>query len=265
MRAGVIGRGIGGSGGLHRLSVGENIVVTRKGDQLQGECSADEVQPRLSDPSLRREPDSRSRDEPVEKIVAGALAPGERFRRGAVREYRAELRKCSDMNHIEAAILDRVAKLNPEVFQTLETFCREHAAYVGEGVARFDREVQFYVAYLGFIGRLREAGLSFCYPVLSTSSTEISNRDTFDIALAARQVAEQAQVVTNEFHLRDGERIGDRAAGGDRAPREARQGGLRDTSLRLPASPGAGASEGGALPASGAARGRHAHVQARRG
>ncbi len=131
----------------------------------------------------------------------------ERFRRGAVKDYHADLRKHWDMNHIEAAILDRVAKLNPGVFQALEAFCRDHAAYVDEGVSRFGREVQFYVAYLGYIGRLREEGLSFCYPVLSASSKEISNRDTFDLALASRQVSEKAPVVTNEFSLRGPERI----------------------------------------------------------
>jgi DNA mismatch repair protein MutS len=131
----------------------------------------------------------------------------ERFRRGEVEGFSLERRVKSDMNHIEAAILDRVARLNPEKFLALEVFCSNHAEYVDEGIARFDREVQFYVAYLGFIGRHREGGLAFCYPQLLDSSKEIEARDTFDLALAARQVSERAPVVTNDFHLRGRERI----------------------------------------------------------
>ncbi|HTP25060.1 MAG TPA: hypothetical protein VMK12_05290 [Anaeromyxobacteraceae bacterium] len=131
----------------------------------------------------------------------------ERFRRGAPKGREVDQGTSKEMNHIEAEILDRVAKLNPEIFQALERFCTENAKFMDEGISRFDREVQFYVAYLGYIGLLREAGLPFCYPQLSDSSKEISCREAFDLALAYRQMGERAPTVTNDFQLSGRERI----------------------------------------------------------
>ena len=74
-------------------------------------------------------------------------------------------------------------------------------------VATFDREVQFYIAYLEYIEPLRRAGLAFCYPGVSGRSKTIHSRDGFDIALTRQLVAENTSVVCNDFDLRGDERI----------------------------------------------------------
>ncbi|MGB6455163.1 MAG: hypothetical protein WBH47_11840, partial [Streptosporangiaceae bacterium] len=74
-------------------------------------------------------------------------------------------------------------------------------------VDRFDRELQFYLAYLDYIRPLEAAGLAFCYPELSESSKEVFARDTFDLALAAKLTASNGTVVTNEFQLAGPERV----------------------------------------------------------
>src|ERR1700733_3674532 len=47
----------------------------------------------------------------------------EKFKQGEVTDYRLDLRNWADMNHVEARILELVAKLNPETFLKLEEYC----------------------------------------------------------------------------------------------------------------------------------------------
>jgi DNA mismatch repair protein MutS len=130
-----------------------------------------------------------------------------RFRQGAVKSYRVTLADPAAMNHVEARILDGVAKLHPELFARRAAYCARHHDYLDATVARFDREVQLYVAYLELIGPLRAAGLPFCYPHVSARSKEIRASDTFDLALANKLVGERRTVVCNDFHLEGPERM----------------------------------------------------------
>ena len=120
---------------------------------------------------------------------AEVLKTFERFKQGAVKDYRISYRTWPGMNHVAAQILELVARLFPEEFAALDEYCRQHAGFLDEGIRRADRELQFYLAYLDHIGPLRAAGLRFCYPEVSASSKEIFAADTFDLALASKLVS----------------------------------------------------------------------------
>jgi DNA mismatch repair protein MutS len=140
----------------------------------------------------------------VSEEVASAFA---KFQQGAVRDHRVRFREFSDMNHVETQILDLVARLFPKPFARLAEYRTRHDGFVDPTVARCEREVQFYLAYLEYIAPLKTAGLSFSYPRVSARSKEIAATATFDLALAAKLVVKNAEVVCNDFHLSGPERV----------------------------------------------------------
>lgn len=140
----------------------------------------------------------------VSEEVVDAFA---KFQQGAVRDHLVRFRDFADMNHVETQILDLLARLFPEPFARLAEFRGRHEDFIDPNVARCEREVQFYLAYLEYIAPLKAAGLAFSYPRVSARSRETSATATFDLALAAKLVANQAPVVCNDLHLSGDERV----------------------------------------------------------
>jgi DNA mismatch repair protein MutS len=131
----------------------------------------------------------------------------EKFKRGAVKDYTAKLQAGSGMNHVEAQILNLVARLFPDIFLSLDDFCTQYRNFLDETIRVFDREIQFYVTYQEFIAKIKQAGLAFCYPRVSKSDKEVCNVDGFDLALANKCIIEKTSIIWNDFYLRDQERI----------------------------------------------------------
>jgi DNA mismatch repair ATPase MutS len=131
----------------------------------------------------------------------------ERFKQGAVKDYRAQFPMNSGMSHVEAGILDLVAKLYPEIFLNLDNYCANNRSCLDQTIGVFDREIQFYIAYLEYIAKIKQTGLKFCYPQIAVTSKDIHNYEGFDLALADKLISEKAPVVCNDFFLKDKERI----------------------------------------------------------
>lgn len=135
------------------------------------------------------------------------LTTFERFKQGAVKDYRVEFSDAPQMNQVEEKILGLVAQLYPETFQALAAYCAAHGDFVDGTIARFEREIQFYAAYLEYVEPLRRTGLPFCYPDVSTAQKDVCAGAAFDLALAATLCSEGAPVVCNGFRLEGPERI----------------------------------------------------------
>lgn len=130
----------------------------------------------------------------------------EKFKQGAVKDYLSTLNKGAGMNHIEAKILEFVARLYPEPFTALESFCATHTGFVDATLSRFDREVQFYLAYLEYTTNLQTKNVPFCFPEV-TDTREIFARKAFDPALAGSLLYAATPVICNDFELHDPERV----------------------------------------------------------
>jgi DNA mismatch repair protein MutS len=131
----------------------------------------------------------------------------EKFNQGVVKDYRMRQNQESDMNHIEAQILDFVTRLYPEPFAALDRFCERQSDFLDETILVFEHEIQFYIAYLEFVGTLVRKGLAFCYPQINTTSREVYAKDAFDLALACTLLPTRKPVICNDFSLREPERI----------------------------------------------------------
>ena len=138
---------------------------------------------------------------------AQVLSTFQQFQRGASKDYRVKFDSFASMNHVEAEILELVANLFPDLFRQLREFPGRHGDFLDPTIRRFEREVQFYLAYREFATTLRAAGLPFCFPEVTDTSWEVFARATFDLALAHKLSQSHSAVVVNEFHLQGPERI----------------------------------------------------------
>jgi DNA mismatch repair protein MutS len=131
----------------------------------------------------------------------------ERFRQGAPDDHLVKVPDSGAMDHVEAQIVSLVARLYPDEFASLDAFCERHRTFLHPLVMRFDREVQFYLAYLQHEERLEGSGITFCYPAVSSRSKETSVVGGVDLALATAMYGAGGELVPNDFQLDGEERI----------------------------------------------------------
>jgi DNA mismatch repair protein MutS len=145
---------------------------------------------------------SRFEEEPDYSVEIEALFG--RFRQGDVESTATKVSDGGSMDHVEAQIAEFVARLFPDEFEALRRFCAAHADFVEPTIAVFDREIQFYLAWIDLGEGVAGADLAFCYPEVSSESKREVVEDAFDIALASKL---RGQVVRNGYRLEDGERL----------------------------------------------------------
>jgi hypothetical protein len=129
------------------------------------------------------------------------------FKQGDVKDYRVSFNETVGINHVEAMILDYVAKLNPQQFAALDDFYARFQKFSDRTVLEFDLGIQFYLAYAEYMASFKHAGLSFCFPQVSDTSKTVLSRSSFDLSLASRLIATNTAPVCNDFELNGVERI----------------------------------------------------------
>jgi hypothetical protein len=129
-----------------------------------------------------------------------------RFRAGVAESHLITIPDSGSMGHVEAEIAERVARLFPDEFRALDEFCARHGDFLDSAIVRFDREVQFYLAYLEHVERL--STLPLAYPEIVSDWGGTLVEGGWDIALAgtARSGA-SPPVVANGFAFERRERV----------------------------------------------------------
>jgi hypothetical protein len=134
-----------------------------------------------------------------------------KFREEAPTDYTAKLRSPLDMNQVEARVLESVARLYPAPFSSLAAYFALHKDFMDPDIVDFERSTQFYFAYLEHIAPLRDKGLEFCYPQVSSAPAAVHVKGCFDLALATKVASQDgtgpSEVVTNDFELDPRERV----------------------------------------------------------
>lgn len=134
------------------------------------------------------------------------LATFDRFKQGAAKDYRVAFRTDMGTNHVQEQVVTLVARQFPEAFRALNDFCGCHKEFLDATVDRFERDIQFYLAFVELVRPLRDAGLPLCTPEL-TREKSVDVKETFDLALALKLVGAGETVVLNDLSLSGAERI----------------------------------------------------------
>lgn len=131
----------------------------------------------------------------------------QKFRQGAVKDYRQKISEEPYAEHVEAAVLNLVARLYPDIFSDLNAFCAKNMGFIDQMIAEFARDIQFYIAYIDYMEKFKGEKLEFCYPGIGSTSKEIFDKGGFDLALAGNLIDRNKPVVCNDFYLEGRERI----------------------------------------------------------
>jgi DNA mismatch repair protein MutS len=130
-----------------------------------------------------------------------------RFREGEHERRRWRATAQAELDPVEEQVLARVAALNSELFARLACYCERRREFTEPLLARFDREVRFYLAYLAYAARFEAAGLRFSLPEVTIGDEQLFAEEGFDVVLAAKLLESGRRVVVNDFALSGPERF----------------------------------------------------------
>lgn len=107
------------------------------------------------------------------------------------------------LSDLEAEIIRQFAKGHKDFFKRLEEYAERYKDHAREDVLRLPTEMSYYVAFIRFMEKAREAGCVFCEPVVSKDRFRVSG--LYDLALFLVNAASGKEVVDNDAEFFEGE------------------------------------------------------------
>lgn len=109
------------------------------------------------------------------------------------------------LSNLEAAVLDMLKKLYPQVFARLKSYDEKYNGFISSVISDFEYEIQFYLSFNDIKKEMEEMGFHFCYPKLGADRFEL--KDLYDLVLARRNASQRKPVVLNNCYFEKHERF----------------------------------------------------------
>ena len=129
-----------------------------------------------------------------------------RFQEQESRTEKIDKTMIRNAGHIDEAVLVMLSRWYPEEFGLVKKFATENRNFINGGIINFINEAEFYIKWQNMIEPLKQAGLSFCYPIYEEDG-EIYCEEGYDLALSIELLKGDRKVIPNSFHLSPEERM----------------------------------------------------------
>ncbi len=107
---------------------------------------------------------------------------------------------------MERECLEILKKKKPDLFRAVLDTSKRFESYENPTVARFEKEIKFYLSYCSLQTHLESKGFSFSTPNVSENRA-LEGKGLYDLALACVSVNSGKKVVSNDFYYGNGERF----------------------------------------------------------
>ena len=105
--------------------------------------------------------------------------------------------------HFIGQIYKELAKYYPVEFKHLELFSKHFDGFIDEDIIAFSNDIQFYIAYIEVMNRIKTMGLEFTLPRINEEKTYCNKG--YDLALALKFFITGKKIVPNDFLYDKGE------------------------------------------------------------
>ncbi len=128
-----------------------------------------------------------------------------KFRYNKKRSDVLKFNKVRGFNHINGKILEFLAKLYPERFKKADMVFEKYNDFLDKNIVRFCFQIEFYLAYIKYMDRVKKLGVDFCYP--GFGQDRINVESGYNLALADKFANRSINIVPNSFEMNDKEKI----------------------------------------------------------
>ena len=112
----------------------------------------------------------------------------------------------AELSEMEKECLEVLKKRKPAFFRAILEVAGRFESYENPVLARFEKEIRFYLSYCALQREMEEKGFAFAVPSV-LEDRPMEGRGLYDLALACVHVRSGKPVVANDFCYRAGERF----------------------------------------------------------